>query len=291
MHATPYYFFLIVFASTQKKQDKPRKITQKQITAFQHKILSFYRKHGRRLPWRRTRDPYKILLSEIMLQQTQVQRVNTYYQKWIHQWPTINDLAQASQKHVLQAWMGLGYNTRAVNLHRTAQLISTKYQGDALSAMNHYQDLPGIGKYTSQAIRIFSTNADIVTIDTNIRRLLIHEFHLPETTSSTELWGLAERCLPKGKSRDWHNALMDYGALILTSRKTGISPLTQQTRFTGSDRQIRGQILRILLEAPTSQTGLQKTLDIESERLKKILTKMIENNLITYQNHHYQVPE
>lgn len=277
--------------SILNKEKKPLLITNTQILRFQKKILSFYKTQGRTLPWRQTTDPYRILLSETMLQQTQVSRVITYYTRWIELWPTLQAFAQASRKEVLKAWMGLGYNSRAVNLHRTVQIIVTKFQGDTLVAMKHFEELPGIGIYTSRAVQIFSANTDIVTVDTNIRRILIHEFHLPENISQKELWNIADRCLPHGKSRDWHNALMDYGALVLTSKKTGISPQTKQSRFEGSDRQIRAKIIRLLLEHPYDDRKLQQQINIEINRLQIILQKMVDQQLITKKNKKYRVLE
>ena len=261
------------------------------IQEFQKKVFSFYQKNKRDLPWRKTTDPYKILLSELMLQQTQVNRVILYYEKWIARWPAIDALASASLAEVLQAWMGLGYNTRAINLHKAARKIVTEFDNDVLEAMKQYKEIPGAGRYTSQAVQIFSTNADLVTIDTNIRRIFIKEFHLPEEVSDKELWRLAEQCLPKGKSRKWHNALMDYGALHLTSQKTGIKPKTQQSRFEGSDRQIRARILRCLLNDTMSLSELKKTFRIEQKRLRRILDKMVTEKIIVNNNNSYQLNE
>ena len=254
--------------------------TNQHIAEFQQKILSFYATHKRDLPWRHTTDPYRILLSELMLQQTQVSRVVDYYHKWLQRWPTVADLAHAKRPSVLEMWMGLGYNNRAVRLHTTAEIISEKYHGDVLEALHHYEELPGIGRYTAHAVRIFATNVDLVTIDTNIRRILLNEFGLDENFSDAELWNLAERCLPPGNSREWHNALMDYGALFLTSKTSGIKPKTQQSRFQGSDRQVRAGLLRSLLTGPRPLSRLQQEFTIDEKRLQTILEKMEQEGLI-----------
>ncbi|DAC73350.1 MAG TPA: Fe-S cluster assembly protein HesB [Thermoplasmata archaeon] len=266
-------------------------LPQEKIQRLQKKVFSFYKKHRRKLPWRKTFDPYKILLSELMLQQTQVNRALLYYEKWITRWPTIDALAAASLPEVLEAWMGLGYNTRAVNLHKAARKIVAKYEGDVIKAMKQYKDVPGVGKYTSQAVQIFSTNADLITVDTNIRRILIKEFKLPETVTDKALWELAKRCLPTGKSRDWHNALMDYGALYLTSKKTGIKPKTQQSRFEGSDRQLRGRIIRILLQDDVTFKDIKRTLSAGTSRLQPILEKLIREEIISKKNNLYHLKE
>jgi len=268
-----------------------KQISKKDIKIFQQKILQFYQQNKRDLPWRKTTDPYQILVSEFMLQQTQVSRVVEYYTKWMNSWPTVKALAQEEYKNVLQAWMGLGYNRRAMYLHNTAKIIVDDFDGDVLTAVNHYEKLPGIGLYTSKAIQIFSANSDIATVDTNIRRILISEFDLDETVSDEDLFSLAQLCLPMGKSRDWHNALMDYGAMYLTSRKTGIKPKTQQSTFQGSDRQIRGRILRLLLHEEQSFYQLQEHLQVNDTRLNTILDKMIHEKTISKTHHHYHVPQ
>lgn len=261
------------------------------IKQFQKKVLSFYKKNKRNLPWRDTTDPYKILLSEFMLQQTQVSRVVSYYERWTAKWPTIDQLASAPFAEVLELWMGLGYNNRAVNLHRTAKKIAAEFDGDVITAMKKYEELPGIGKYTSRAVQIFSTNDDLVTVDTNIRRIFISEFDLPSTVPDNELWRIAELCLPKGKSCEWHNALMDYGALYLTAQKTGIKPKTQQSRFEGSNRQIRAKIVRCLLKETLSVSELETEIGVAQTRLLPLLEKMIAEKILVKHNAVYRINE
>ncbi len=268
-------------------------MNQHRIVSFQRKVFSYYDRFGRDLPWRKTTNPYHILLSEVMLQQTQVDRVVDYYERWMRKWPTIVDLAGAERTDVLRMWMGLGYNNRAVNIHKAVQKIVMDYHSDVLLAMNEYKNIPGIGPYISHAVRIFSTNENIVTVDTNIRRILIHEFQLDESVSDKELWELANHCLPPGKSREWHNALMDYGATLLTARKTGIKSKTQQSTFEGSDRQIRAKIVRYLLEN-NKKSSIKRLMTItnekKSERIKKILDKMMRDELIMLHGETYSLP-
>lgn len=265
-------------------------ISKKDIEKFQQTVFHFYQEHKRNLPWRKTADPYNILVSEFMLQQTQVSRVIKYYNKWIKKWPTIQKLAAEKYKNVLRAWVGLGYNRRAMYLHNTANIIVDEFNGDVLSAVKHYERLPGIGLYTSKAIRIFADNEDIATVDTNIRRIFINEFNLDESISEKALFKIAQQSLPKGKSREWHNALMDYGALYLTSRKTGIKPKTTQSSFQGSDRQIRGQIIRKLLQENQSKYQLEQQLNIDSSRITPILDKMLKEKTISKTKNQYHVP-
>ncbi|NIA18994.1 MAG: Fe-S cluster assembly protein HesB [Xanthomonadaceae bacterium] len=216
------------------------------IRKFQEKIFLFYHCHGRDLPWRRTTDPYRILVAEIMLQQTQVERVIPFYERWLVRWRTAEELAGATLKEVLSQWMGLGYNNRSKRLLEAAKKITADYDGDVLIACKDYKNLPGVGEYTSKAVRIFAANENLAAVDTNIRRILIAEFVL-ENLSMAEIGKLAERCLPAGRSRDWHNALMDYGAIFLTATKSGIRPASRQSPFPGSVRQLRAEILRELL--------------------------------------------
>ena len=268
----------------------PRILSPQQRDAFQRKVIEYYHQHGRTLPWRQTIDPYKILVSEIMLQQTQVDRVIPYYSKWISRWPTIANLAQASRKDVLQAWLGLGYNNRAMRMHAAAKIIAEKYQGNVLKALEE-EKLPGIGPYTKKAVRIFAANANLVTVDTNIRRIVIHEFKLPSSVTDKDLDALALQCLPKGRSREWHNALMDYGSTFLTARTTGIKPKTTQTRFEGSDRQLRAKLLRIVLHSsePRTPKELAALYSCPSLHLTHILNTMVRDGLLEKRKGSYAI--
>jgi A/G-specific adenine glycosylase len=265
-------------------------IAKAKIASVRKRVLAHYKKYKRNLPWRKTTNPYHILLSEIMLQQTQVDRVIPYYNRWLKKWPTVHDLAKASRISVLKIWLGLGYNNRAKNLHETAKVIVEKYNGDVLKALEQYKELPGVGPYTAAAVQIFSGNKNIVTVDTNIRRILIHEFNLNKKIKDKEVWALAEKCLPRGRSREWHNALMDYGATLMTSRKTGIKPKTTQSAFEGSDRQIRANIVREVLKGKGASYGsLLKIAEKDKERFKRILEKMMREKLIRKRGSSYSI--
>jgi A/G-specific adenine glycosylase len=185
--------------------------------------------------------------------------------------------------------MGLGYNRRAVNLHRAAGIIQERFAGDVLEAMRHFEEVPGVGRYTAQAVRIFASNEDIVTVDTNIRRILLAEFTLPSDTTDRVLWDLALRCLPTGRSRGWHNALMDYGALHETARRTKISPKARQSRFEGSTRQLRARVLRLLLDAPRTAAELQPLLRCNTVALLEVLSRMCREGILTCEGARYAV--
>ena len=220
-------------------------LTPSEITAFRRKILSFYRKQGRKLPFRETDDPYRIAVSEIMLQQTQVERVLDKYEAWVKRWPNWKKLADASKRELLEAWSGLGYNRRALFLGAMAREIVDKYDGRLPDDPDTLRTLPGIGPYTARAVAIFAFNKPLITIDTNIRKVLIHELQLPRNINRHDLESVAELVLPRKRSREWHNALMDYSRLALRDVKD-IPPLSKQSRFEGSRRQVRGEIIRRL---------------------------------------------
>jgi A/G-specific adenine glycosylase len=212
--------------------------------ALHDRILGWYAEHGRDLPWRRTTDPYAILVSEVMLQQTQVPRVLVRYAPFLERFPTLAALAAASLSDVLAAWLGLGYNARALRLKHCAQAVPDGLPRD----LDALLALPGIGPYTARAVLVFAHDADLAAVDANVRRVLTSELALPHDLSPAALQAVADAVLPRGRSRDWHNALMDYGSLVLTARATGIAPRARQTPFHGSPRERRARLLRRLVE-------------------------------------------
>jgi A/G-specific adenine glycosylase len=216
---------------------------------FRQKIFDFYRLNRRSFPWRETTDRYAVMVSEIMLQQTQAERVVPRFNAWLRHYPDTSHLASAPLREVLALWSGLGYNSRAMRLHQCAVIIKESYGGVVPSQPELLKKLPGIGEYTCRSIPIFADNLDLAAVDTNIRRIIIHEFALSEDISAFELQQLAEALLPSGQSRDWHNALMDYGALLLTSKKTGIRSVSRQSKFQGSKRWYRGRLIKELVHS------------------------------------------
>ena len=224
-------------------------MNSQEIERFRKKIFDFYYQNRRVYPWRETTDRYAVMISEIMLQQTQAERVVLKYEAWLSKFPDPASLALASLRDVLALWSGLGYNSRAVRLQRCAITIMERFGGMVPSVPEELKTLPGIGAYTSRSIPVFADNLDVAAVDTNIRRILIHEFGLPESIGAKTLQQVAEEVLPEGQSRNWHNALMDYGALVLTSRKTGIHPLTKQSKFQGSRRWYRGRLIKELVHS------------------------------------------
>ncbi len=258
---------------------------------FQRKILTWYDKNKRDLPWRKTTNPYHIMVSEIMLQQTQVDRVIPKYEAFLKIFPKIQDLAEAPTSQVLELWSGLGYNSRAIRLQEAAKIICKRHDGQVPKNRDALMELPGIGPYTSNAILSFAHNLPFPCIDTNIRRIILHELKLPESTSQEKLYAIAESLIPENRSRDWHNALMDYGSSILTARKTGIKPLTTQSKFLHSRRWYRGQILKLLVkEKETTIKNLVATFEKSSEEIKEILQELIKEKLIAIKNGKITLP-
>ena len=192
------------------------------IKAFQIRLLAWFRRNGRELPWRRTRDPYKILVSEVMLQQTQVERVRDYYDRFLQEYPTVQDLAAARPARVRESWEGLGYYARARNLHAAARTIERRYGGKFPRRLEEVLALPGVGRYTAGAVVSFAYGEPAPILDTNVRRVLSRIFvrRRPSRLANAErrLWALAEAVIPAGEAWAFNQALMDFGATVCTAR-------------------------------------------------------------------------
>jgi len=198
------------------------RLDEAKIKAFQARLLAWFRRNGRDLPWRRTRDPYKILVSEVMLQQTQVERVRDYYERFLQEYPTVQDLAAARPARVQESWHGLGYYARARNLHAAARTIARRHGGRFPRRLEDLQALPGVGRYTAGAVVSFAYGEPAPILDTNVRRVLSRIFvrRRASTPAATErrLWALAEAVVPAGDAWTMNQALMDFGATICTAR-------------------------------------------------------------------------
>lgn len=196
---------------------------KKQIQVFQRGLLRWYRQHGRDLPWRHTQDPYHILVSELMLQQTQVERVLPKYQEWLRNYPTFEALAAAPLGDVKQLWRPLGYNIRPARLHQIAQLVTTQYHGKLPDTYDELIALPGIGRSTAGAILSFAFHQDAPIADTNVQRVLRRLFGLSDAAKGAavnrQVWQLAEAVIPTGQAYVFNQALMDLGALLCSARK------------------------------------------------------------------------
>ena len=251
------------------------------IQHMHNKILSWYTMNKRDLPWRKTTHPYHILLSEVMLQQTQVDRVIKKYELFTKKYPVLQDLANASTAELIKDWSGLGYNRRIILLQKCAKVVVDEYHAQMPKDYKALLGLPGIGPYTAAAVCSFAYNQEIPCIDTNVRRVLIHELGLQESISQKELHETAKSCIPKNKSCEWHNALMDYGSSVLTARKTGIKPLSKQPKFQGSNRYYRGQVLKMLKEnKKVTVTPLKKEWNKDQKEIQNLLKDLERDGLI-----------
>jgi A/G-specific adenine glycosylase len=202
-----------------KSTPAPRK--PKHARAFTKKLLAWYARNARDLPWRKTRDPYRVVVSEFMLQQTQVSRVLEYYPRFLDRFPTVETLARARPKAVREAWEGLGYYARAANLHALARVVSKTYDGTLPDNVEQLDELPGVGRYTAGAVACFAYEKPVPTVDTNVNRVIQRAFGNAERgMRNAELWRLASMIVPKNGKRAWrfNQALMELGALVCTAR-------------------------------------------------------------------------
>lgn len=259
------------------------KLSALEIQQLQDKILDWYAQYGRKLPWRLTQDPYLIHISEVMSQQTQVDRVIPYWEKWRKVLPDYQSLAKVNKSDLLTLWSGLGFNSRALRLQSCAQAVVERYWGVLPESREMLLDLPWIGPYTASAICAFAWNQPEPVIDTNIRRVLIFLLGLDEEMSLKELEVLARELIPEWRSRDWHNALMDYGAVHLTARKTKIKSLWKQSKFEWSDREVRWWILKYLTREKKKLTIADVQNEFPTKDIVKILDIMIKDGLVKVQ--------
>jgi len=289
-------------------------IPQKKITDFRKQILTWYRKNQRDLPWRKTRDPYRILISEVMSQQTQISRVIPKYEAWLDKFPTVQSLAASNISDVLRYWSGLGYNRRALNLKKTAEMIIEKYKGKFPTNEKELLSLPGIGQYTSRAVLCFAFDQQVAVVDTNVRKVILTQFknelgimnyELGENNkinnsllsiqdalktnkiTDKDIEVIAQLLLPKGKAYEWNQAMMDYAAAMLKKEKI---PIPKQTKFHGSRRYYRGQILKILLQKKSVSIGevgpliKKEFTSSEKEWLLNLLEELQKEGFISIKN-------
>jgi A/G-specific adenine glycosylase len=211
-------------AQPGRRRRKPAlRLDAEQVRLFHRALLRWYARHARDLPWRHTRDPYRILVSEVMLQQTQVERVIDYYEPFLRRYPTIEALAESSEPQVREAWEGLGYYARARNLHRTARQVAREHGGRLPDQPELIRRLPGIGRYTAGAVLSIAYGQDAAILDTNAARVLTRVFGVRSRTTPSarqrRLWEIAEAVTPAGKADRFNQAIMDLGATICRPRQ------------------------------------------------------------------------
>ena len=249
-------------------------------------IIKGHSIQGRRpMPWRDLITPYRVVVSELMLQQTQVPRVMEKFPQFIQRFPDFATLSQASLADILEAWQGLGYNRRAKYLHAISRQIIEEWKGDLPRDPETLITLPGIGRATAGSISAFAFNQPVVFIETNIRRVFIHHFFTQEDiVADADIIPLVEKTLDHMNPREWYYALMDYGTWLAgrTENPTRRSRhYAKQSTFEGSDRQIRGQLLkRLLTEKRCSPEVLITDFQGDPSRVRRILLAMIQEGLL-----------
>lgn len=264
------------------------------VSSFRKKVYGHYRKYGRDLPWRRTKNPYHVLVSEVMLQQTQVERVIGKYEEFITAFPDFASLAKATLPKLLRLWQGMGYNRRALSLRALAQKVVNEYGGKLPSDEERLITLPGVGKYTAGAVLAFAFNKPVMFMDTNIRRAYIHEFLRDrDNIRDEEIVPLVRQTLDMRNPRKWYNALMDYGAMLKGEQgnpNKRSAHYVRQSPFENSNRQVRGRILKTLVAGePLTVAQIVKETGMDAVRVKKNLADLEKEGFIKKQRRRYGI--
>lgn len=268
---------------------------------FKKLVYDFYKDNRRVFPWRQTTDPYAVLVSEIMLQQTQADRVVPQFTTFIKQFPNLEVLAAAPLSRVIAAWQGLGYNRRARMLHECAQKIIHIHAGYVPSDIDTLTALPGIGTYTAAAVRAFAFNLPAVVLDTNIRSVYIYYFfrHAKRKITDREIAPLVAIGMDTKNPREWYSALMDLGAFLkrVTSNPSKKSATYQmQSAFKGSSRQIRGALLRHIVRHRRSSASevhadlVSQKLGTDMSRTVQLLGDLVKDSLLKQDGAYFDLP-
>lgn len=263
---------------------------------FIQTVWEYYRQYGRHnLPWRQTTDPYRIVVSEIMLQQTQVVRVLPKYQAFVRRFANTKQLAEAPLRDVIVLWQGLGYNRRAKLLHDCACMVRDAHAGRWPRTKDGLLQLPGIGPYTAGAILAFAYEEAVPIIETNIRTVYLYHFFSGHTqVSESELLTCISRTLPNRDIRQWYWALMDYGSYLKKEHGNNIKQAKiyqKQSRFVGSDRQVRGAIISHLsVHEQQTVTSICRALSYPVSRIRTQIAALEHEGLVVYENRKYQLP-
>jgi A/G-specific adenine glycosylase len=260
-------------------------LSRETVLHFRAFIHRFYNRHGRDFPWRKTRDPYRILVSEVMLQQTQVDRVSKKYGPFLERFPDIHTLDDAPLQEVLGEWRGLGYNRRCVALKRSARVIVEQHGGRVPDRIEDLLALPGVGPATAAGVLCFAFNTPAPYLETNIRNTFIHLFFQDrDEVHDREILPLLEQSMDRENPREWFYALMDYG-VVLKKKVGGLndrsSHYVKQPTFEGSDRQLRGRILALLLERPLlTEQEVRTALSEGGVRVSRILKDLTREGFV-----------
>lgn len=277
------------------RRKKVRTLSRTEIRAFRRAVRVGARKAARTLPWRATSDPYKIMVSEYMLQQTQVERVIPKYHEFLKRFPTAQSLSAATLGSVLGMWSGLGYNRRACMLHACARAIARRHGGRIPDTQAALVMLPGIGPYTAGAISVFAFNEPAVLIETNIRSVFIHHFFpRAHAVHDALLRPFIEQTIDRKDPRAWYNMLMDYGAWIKDvhgnpNRRS--LHYTKQLPFKGSIRQMRGAIIRLLIRGPRAEKDICAALGSPKKNIISALTSLAQEGMIVRSGVRWRLPK
>ena len=260
---------------------------------FTDVVWTHYRERGRRFPWREDLTPYRVLVSEIMLQQTQTTRIETRFGQFLERFPTLEALATASLESVLGEWQGLGYNRRGKYLFETARIIRQDYAGVVPKEPDTLRTLPGIGAYTAASIPCFAYNLPTVFIETNIRTVYLHHF-FPEVqgVDDKDILALIARDVDRAHPREWYYALMDYGAYLketVGSLNHQSKHYRRQSKFAGSNRQVRATLLKQLLSRPHTLSELEVYFPASERRILTNLDSLAREGLVAYEEGRYRV--
>ena len=264
---------------------KAGRVTPAGAHRFRRRLYRFFHDQGRQLPWRATTDPYHILVSEIMLQQTQVERVALKYEPFMHAFPDVWSLARAPLRDIMAAWQGLGYNRRALALQRSARRLVAEFDGILPAEVDTLRTFPGIGEATAGALAAFAFNQPVVFIETNIRRVFLHCFFPGRNgVRDREILPLVDQTLDREQPRPWYYALMDYGAMLkraFPNSNRRSAHHQRQAPFADSDRQLRGLILKALLGSQAlSAEELVKAVGKGPERTTGLIGTLIKEGFL-----------
>jgi A/G-specific adenine glycosylase len=267
--------------------------TAKEVQQFQNTVWEYFQANRREMPWREQLHPYWIVVSEIMLQQTQVDRVRPKFRQFITRFPSFAALAAAPLGEVLSEWVGLGYNRRAKFLHALSREVMQRYNGTLPSEIKSLCSLPGIGPNTAGAVLAYAYNQPVVFVETNIRTVMLHHFFADRTeVDETEIRDVVTQVLDHNNPREWYWALMDYGAYLKKTHPSNVRHAKHyrpQSTFKGSSRQLRGQVIRLLATRPHTRDELAQL--VPDERLSQVLATLILEKLITDHDNRVQLAE
>lgn len=283
----------IILISDFHKLYQLKGLTKEVILAFQTLIYSYYRSKKRKFPFREDITPYKVVVSEIMLQQTQTHRVAEKFIEFIEKFPDFKSLSQASVEELLSIWQGLGYNRRAIALKKIAERIMMEFNGDVPKDLELLTSLPQIGHNTASSILSFAYNIPTYFIETNIRRVYIYFFFSGKSQiDDKDIMEIVKHTIDKENPRDWYYALMDFGVMLKKTHpelNKRSAHYRKQSKFDGSTRQVRGKILKLLLKKPLSSNEIIDKIHFDQKKILKILNTLKKEGFIQEEHNNFTI--